>query len=327
MHNIYHPILIIIIFFNILFPQNNSIKKEYLKKEVFTQYITNSLPAYLFFGPYSFMYGVSLGGNSILNGEDPIIANTKWLATPIIAGFLIRLATQDIIESILNKNVSNDNTSTFYYNIYYTSPDISSIKDAEFVAKNNEWNANIAKVNSTFDFPAFGFRTGFSTNRYGIDYEMSISEHHTPEQDVFFQYNTPLGGIQDYVKLPSHFYMLHHMFMGINGYLVLPEFLLIPYVGIGGGILLNSVQSEYPGPADLVREEGSLALDAMESNLGYHGFFGLRYMKDHSFFYMELRPTVHSFDIESGTSNNRSNDTFKLESFQIQFGIGTSIFK
>ena len=41
-----------------------------------------------------------------------------------------------------------------------------------------------------------------------------------------------------------------------------------PYLGVGGGVLLNSVQSEYPGPADLAREDGSLALDEMGLSYG-----------------------------------------------------------
>ena len=332
-------VVTIIIIYNFCISQNNTNdslektkNKTYTKKQVFTQYITNSLPAYLFFGPYSYLYGVNLGGQSIVKGEKPSVANTKWLATPVIAGFLIRLATKDIIKEVLKKEITNDNSSTFYYNIYYTAPDISSIKDIEFVSIEgsskffNGWDANIAEVTSSYDFPAFGYRSGFTTVKYGLDYEMSISEHHTQQQDVFFQYNSNLGGVQDNVRLPSHFYMLHHMFMGINAYYVLPEVILTPYIGIGGGVLLNSVQSEYPGPADLVRQEGSLALDAMDMNIGYHGFFGLRYMRDYSFYYLEFRPTLHSFDIESGSQGNRSNDTFKLQSFQIQLGIGKSIF-
>ena len=322
-------------FINITFTQNKEVNSynsipdaaKYLKKELFPKYVSNIIPAYLFFGPYSFMYGVSLGATSIVNGDSPFIANTKWLATPVIAGLLINLATKESRRAILNQDVKDDLSDAFYYNMYFIAPDISSIKDVKFVSTNGQWNANILEVNSSFDFPAFGFRTGFFNKKYGIDYEMSISEHHTPKQDVYFQYNTSLGGIQDNVELPSHFYMLHHMFMGLNLYFTLPKIIVTPYAGIGGGILLNSVQSEYPGPADLVRKEGSLALDAMEINLGYHGFLGFRFIRNNSFYYLELRPTLHSFDIESGTSDNRSNDTFNLESFQVQIGIGQSLFK
>ena len=120
--------------------------------------------------------------------------------------------------------------------------------------------------------------------------------------------------------------MLHSMFMGLNAYYVLPDFILTPYVGFGGGLLLNSVQSEYAGPADLAREGGSLALDEMDWNYAVHSFLGFRYMSDDSFYYLELRPSVNRFKLESGSSPNKSKDSFNLESFQFQLGIGRNIF-
>ena len=121
--------------------------------------------------------------------------------------------------------------------------------------------------------------------------------------------------------------MLHSMYMGINTYYVLPNFFITPYLGVGGGVLLNSVQSEYPGPADLAREDGSLALDEMGLSYGAHAFLGFRHVKENLFYYFEIRPAVHKFDLESGSIENKSKDKFDLELIQFQIGIGQNIFK
>ena len=92
-------------------------------------------------------------------------------------------------------------------------------------------------------------------------------------------------------------------------------------------MLLNSVQSEYPGPANLARQDGSLALDEMGLSYGAHAFFGLRHMKENFFYYVEIRPTIHKFELESGTRENKSKDQFDLESIQFQIGIGRNIFQ
>jgi hypothetical protein len=90
--------------------------------------------------------------------------------------------------------------------------------------------------------------------------------------------------------------------------------------------LLNSIQSQYPGPANLVQENGALALDEMELNWGYHGMVGFRYMREKYFYYVELRPTFHNFKYESGSGRLKEHDQFVLESFQIQLGVGKNIF-
>jgi len=302
-------------------------QKYITKKDLFKKYVANTLPGYLFLGPYSFMYGVNLGGNSIKDGNSPQKANTLWLATPLMAGFLVNQITKDILKTILDRPIQDDKSSTFYYNIFYIGPDISTIKDIQFQGIDSNWEAQIDEVPSGYDYPPLGFRTGFVTDRYGMDYEMSLIAHHTIEKNIIYEYNSPETGIVPLPQnIPSHFYMLHSMFMGLNAYYVLPDFILTPYVGFGGGLLLNSVQSEYAGPADLAREGGSLALDEMDWNYGVHSFLGFRYMSDNSFYYLELRPSVNRFKLESGSSPNKSKDSFNLESFQFQLGIGRNIF-
>ena len=301
---------------------------RHTKKSLFKQYLTQALPGYLFFAPYSFMYGVSLGGSAISRGDSPLKANTLWLSTPLMAGFLVNLASKDLINNILAKPTYKDYSSTFYYNIYFVGPDISSIQNISFQAQNSSWDASIDEVPSGFDYPSLGFRTGFMTEQYGIDYEMSLIAHHTTKKQIIYEYNSPETGIVALEQnIPSHFYMLHSMYMGVNTYYVLPNFFITPYLGIGGGVLLNSVQSEYPGPADLARQGGSLALDEMGFSYGVHAFVGFRHVKENLFYYLEIRPTIHNFELESGSGGNMSKDKFSLELTQFQIGIGRNIFK
>ena len=155
---------------------------SFTKKSIYKQYLSQALPGYLFFAPYSFMYGVSLGGSAISQGDSPLKANTLWLSTPLLAGLLVHLASKDLINNTLAKPTTEDYSSTFYYNIYFISPDISSIQNISFKALDSSWDAKIDEVPSGFDYPSLGFRTGFMTERYGVDYEMSLIEHHTSKK-------------------------------------------------------------------------------------------------------------------------------------------------
>jgi hypothetical protein len=305
------------------------------QKKVFKKYLKIILPANMFFGPYAFLYGVTIGGQAIVDGDSPLKANTKWLVAPLVAGVLIQQNTSEIKTSILKEPMEDDN-STLYYNIVYIGPDISSIKDFNAKGDDGKWSANVIKAETGTDYPPLGYRTGFSTSSFGMDFEMSLLAHHTLEQKAYYEfqgqiYNEEYNVYVDLppalnIDLPSHFLMLHSMYMGINAYYVLPNFGVTPYIGAGGGVLMNSIQSQYPGPANLVQEDGALALDEMELNWGYHGMVGFRYMREKSFYYVELRPTIHNFQYESGLDRLKEHDQFVLQSFQIQLGVGKNIF-
>ena len=305
------------------------------QKKVFKKYLQYTLPAGMISGPYAFIYGVTIGGQAIVDGDSPLKANTKWLVAPLIAGALIQMTSSDIKTNILKKPTDNDN-STLYYNIFYVGPDISSIKDFNAKGDDGKWSANVIEAETGTDYPPLGYRTGFSTSSFGVDFEMSILAHHTLEQKAYYNFEGQIYN-EDYnmyvdlppaldIDLPTHFLMLHSMYMGINAYYVLPNFGVTPYIGAGGGVLLNSIQSQYPGPANLVQEDGALALDEMELNWGYHGMVGFRYMREKSFYYVELRPTFHNFQYESGSGRLKEHDQFVLQSFQIQLGVGKNIF-
>jgi hypothetical protein len=305
------------------------------QKKVFKKYLQYTLPASMISGPYAFMYGVTIGGQSIVDGDSPLKANTKWLVAPLLAGALIQMKTLEIKTSVLKKPTDNDN-STLYYNIFYVGPDISSIKDFNAEGDDGKWSADVIEAKTGTDYPPLGYRTGFSTSSFGMDFEMSLLAHHTLEQKAYYNFQGQIYN-EDYnvyvdlptsleIDLPTHFLMLHSMYMGINAYYVLPNFGVTPYIGAGGGVLLNSIQSQYPGPANLVQEDGALALDEMELNWGYHGMVGFRYMREKSFYYVELRPTFHNFQYESGLGRLKEHDQFVLQSFQIQLGVGKNIF-
>ena len=305
------------------------------QKKVFKKYLKSILPANMFFGPYAFIYGVAIGGQGIVAGDSPLKANTKWLVAPLLAGALIQMTNSDIKNNVLKKPTDNDN-STLYYNIFYVGPDISSIKDFNAEGDDGMWSADVIKAETGTDYPPLGYRTGFSTSSFGMDFEMSLLAHHTLEQKAYYNFEGQIYN-EDYnvyvdlptsleIDLPTHFLMLHSMYMGINAYYVLPNFGVTPYIGAGGGVLLNSIQSQYPGPANLAQEDGALALDEMELNWGYHGMVGFRYMREKSFYYVELRPTFHNFQYESGLRRLREHDQFLLQSFQIQLGVGKNIF-
>ena len=333
----------LIFFIQIIFGQNlENYQDEKLNKEkvskskIFKKHMTQIMPAYIFFGQYAFLYGVTLGGDAIISGKTPEWANTIWLITPLLGGFLINEGTKESKKELYNSKTYDDE-STFFYTIYYLGPDISSINNFEAKGEDGKWTANVLKANTAINYPAMGFRTGFYTNSLGLDFEMSLSAHHSKEQTAFYNftgeiYNEQYGMYVELptsmeIDLPSHFLMLHSLYTGLNVFYSLPNFGVTPYIGIGAGMLYNSVQSQYPGPANLVQEENSLALDDMSFNWGGHGFLGFRYSKSDSFYYFELRPTFHHFNYNSGNGKLSEIDRFTLESLQFQFGIGTSLFK
>ena len=308
--------------------------KPITEKQLFQEYLISVIPANLFFGPYAFIYGVSIGGASIVNGDSPLKANTMWLLTPMMGGALIQTVNRDKQKALIGP--SDGNNSTLYYNIFYIGPDISSIKDFNAQGDDGRWSANVVEAKTSIDYPPLGYRTGFTTNSYGMDFEISLSAHHTIKDSIYYSFNGEIYN-EDYnmyvdlppqlkIGLPTHFLMLHSLYMGLNVYYALPDFGVRPYVGAGAGILLNSIQSQYPGPANLAQQDGTLALDEIDMNLGYHGLFGFRYMRQKSFYYVEFRPTIHNFEYSSGSGRLKEHDQFILQSFQIQLGIGKNLF-
>ena len=73
------------------------------QKKVFKKYLQYILPLNTVFGPYAFMYGVAIGGQTIVDGDSPLKANTKWLVAPLLAGALIQMTNSDIKKKCFKK--------------------------------------------------------------------------------------------------------------------------------------------------------------------------------------------------------------------------------
>lgn len=332
--------LLCLMVFNLIFSQSDikeSSNFTYTKKQAYNYYLKTIIPANLFFSTYGFMYGVTLGGQAIASGESPLTANTKWLIAPLISSLLISQATKDIKLNYLNKVDKSIKDDNFYYTIFFMGPDISQIKDFEAEGADGRWNANVLEASTTINYPPLGYRTGFFSKTIGLDLEMSLLGHHSKEQTAYYNFTGEIYN-EEYamyvelppalnIEIPSHFLILHSLFIGLNTYYNLPNFGLNPYLGFGLGALFNSVQSQYPGPANLVQEEGKLALDELSWDFGYHGIIGFRHQQPDSFYYFEIRPMFHQFNYESGEGLLKEFDSFTLESLQFQIGIGTNLFK
>ncbi len=310
-------------------------KEVYNAEKAYKTYLQNNIISNLIFGHYGFMYGVGIGGNSILAGDKPFKANTLWLITPIFAGTFINLTTNDYIKNFLKVKQNKKINKNIYFKSFFIGPDISSIN--RFKAEGDLWTAEVIKTNTSFDYPTIGFRTGKISKKYGYDFEMALLAHHTTKQKVYYNFNGQIFNEEanSYVELPStmevdlpsHFLMLHSLYSGLNIYFNLPEFGFRPYIGFGAGLLFNSIQSQYSGPANLVQSKNNFALDNLSFNLGYHLITGFRYVKSNSFYYLELRPTFHNFEYNSGSGKLSEVDRFVLQSFQFQIGIGKNLFK
>ena len=190
------------------------------QKKMFKKYLQYTLPASMISGPYAFIYGVTIGGQSIVDGDSPLKANTKWLVAPLLAGALIQMKALEIKTSVLKKPTDNDN-STLYYNIFYIGPDISSIKEFNAKGDDGKWSANVIEAETGTDYPPLGYRTGFSTRSFGVDFEMSLLAHHTLEQKAYYNFEGQIYN-EDYnvyvdlptsmeIDLPTHFLMLHEV--------------------------------------------------------------------------------------------------------------------
>ena len=194
-----------------------------------------------------------------------------------------------------------------------------------------QWEAGAAEVKTTISFPAVGRRIGVSGRHWGGEFETSIVAHHTSKQTVYYDatgfIRVPGLGVVPLmlndIELPDRFLMLHSLYMGTNVFLWLPKVIVEPYVGFGAGVLLNSVQSQYPGPANLTQEVGSLALDKISLGYGLRALLGVRAdISDRKFVFAEFRPARYYYTYESGTGNLAENDRFTLQLFEAQIGLG-----
>jgi len=333
---------------SIVFPQADSTRQSNQRPGTLAQraaartLLVNTVILDAYFAPYAFMWGLSLAGGAIARGESPERANLIWAGASIGGMALSWMASSGIsneMQKFLKAGDSEPGTArTKYYRIFSGGLSTASILD--FQAKSvvtssdgeSQWTAGAAEVNTASSFPALGRRIGMSNRRWGGEFETSMVAHHTTAQTVFYDasgeiwvpaLNATVPLTLSDVDLPDRYLMLHSLFMGANIYVWLPKVKVEPYVGVGAGLLFNSVQSQYPGPANLVQEVGSLALDVTRVGYGLRALLGIRAnLSETKFIFAEFRPARFYYAYESGTSYLKENDSFTLQIFEAQIGLG-----
>lgn len=295
-----------------------------------------------YLAPYSFMWGVVLGGNALVQEARPDKATATWAAISL-AGIVGSWAITEMIAKgyleILQSGPQSGKPSDLrFYRVLFAGASTASILDfqGESIFEGDDglplWTANTPEVNTVMTFPALGYRLGASGRRWGGEFEVSLVSHHTKKQTVSYDaegiiYIPELDAYVplqlDQLEIPDRFLMLHSLSMGANFYIWLPKVGVRPYVGLGAQLLLNSVQSQYPGPANLALQKGKLALDSKDMGWGFHALFGFRIpFSSKKFLFAEFRPARHYFGYESGLGQAEEHDSFSLQIFDFKLGLG-----
>ena len=321
----------------------DSLSKESQSQEAaFRSLLLNTIILEPYLAGYSFMWGTMAGGSAITQGGRPEKATALWAGVSLAGFALSWVVTQDLAkqyQAVLRSGPGSGKPGAWrFYRVLFAGASTASILNFEaesiFDGDNGrpQWTASTSEVKTATSFPALGHRLGASGRRWGGEFETSLVSHHTIKQTTFFDaegeiYYPPLGAyvpaeLGD-VELPDRFLMLHSLSMGANFYFWLPKVGVSPYVGMGGRLLLNSVQSQYPGPANLSLEVGNLALDSITAGWGFHALFGFRTpLSNKKFLYAEFRPARHYFSYESGSGKLQEHDRFALQIFEFQLGLG-----
>jgi len=318
------------------------LKKSRTEQAAFRDLIIGTIITMSYFGGYSFILGTSFAGEEIGLRNNPRKATAKWAATSLIGMSFGVYAAESLVKPYQKMQKSDPRNGEIdrpkFYRAIFSGTSATSIinfqSESIFEGDNGlpQWSANTPEVKTVMTFPVMGYRVGAHGTRFGGEFETSIVSHHTNKQTISYDANgeiyvSALGmnvPIQiDQVEIPDRFLMLHSLSLGANFYTWLPDVGVNPYVGFGGRFLLNSVQSQFPGPAELIQQKGGLALDSITFGWSFNAIFGLRIpVSDMKFLFAEFRPTRYSFDYESGQNLLQANDRFTLQSFEFQIGLG-----
>lgn len=298
-----------------------------------------------YFLSYAYILGSSLAGDIISGGGSSRKSTGAWLGASITGGF-IGWGLAELTGLGERKRVSGlkkNDSKLEMYRIIYIGPNIAKINDfkAESVMVGPAsgpmpgqplWTASAREVDMGRSFASAGYRIGALKGWAGWDVELSISSHQTTKQKVFydangFVYVKNLGYVPvplDWVELPERFLMVRTLGYGGNFFIHPPRFKIVkPYIGFGLTFLVNSIQSEYAGPANLSRGEEGLALSTVRAGWGFQIPIGMRvYTGKSIFLYGEFRPVRHYVYYKSGQGDLQEYDSFALQMFQTQFGLG-----
>lgn len=318
------------------------LKKSETEQAVFRELIIGTIITMSFFGGYSFLIGTSFGGDEISSRDNPKKATAKWAGATLIGMSFGVYAAESLVKpyhKIQKSDPRNGEIDRWkIYRAIFSGTSATSIinfqSESIFEGDNGlpQWTANTPEVKTTMTFPVMGYRLGAHGTRFGGEFETSIVSHHTNKQTISYDANGEIYvsdlGIYvplqiDQVEIPDRFLMLHSLSLGANFYTWLPDIGVNPYVGFGGRLLLNSVQSLFPGPAELIQQKGGLALDSITLGWGFNAIFGLHIpISEMKFLFAEFRPIRYSFNYESGLDQLQAHDRFTLQSFEFQIGLG-----
>ena len=300
------------------------------RQKAFSLIIKNTLINQAYLSTYFFMAGNSFQGRALSLGKSPTEATIQWVSASVVGLGLSYFTTktlsqeyEDILSSGDRNEISNEPR---YYQYIYTGGSIANITDfkAESMTAGSDgnplWIATTPKVKTSLSFPSLGYGFGVSGKRLVREFETSLVSHYTVEQDVSYDaIPIPIGTI----ALPDRFFLINSLTMGVNVNYWLPEIGVKPYIGLGGRMLINNIQSQYPGPGDLTQSKGDLELDSSTLNWGFHASVGVRFtLSNNRFLYAEFRPLRHYFDYESGKSSGKEKDQFTFEIFEFRLGMG-----
>ena len=326
--------MVILVSLHPLFSQstssNTTPRDTLTRKEAFSFIIRNTLVNQAYLSTYFFMAGNSFQGRALSLGKSPTKATIQWVSASVVGLGLSYFTTktlsqeyEDILSSGDRNEISNEPR---YYQYIYTGGSIANITDfkAESMTAGSDgnplWIATTPKVKTSLSFPSLGYGFGVSGKRLVREFETSLVSHYTVEQDVSYDaIPIPIGTI----ALPDRFFLINSLTMGVNVNYWLPEIGVKPYIGLGGRMLINSIQSQYPGPGDLTQSKGDLELDSITLNWGFHASVGVRStLSNNRFLYAEFRPLRHYFDYESGKATGKEKDQFTFEIFEFRLGMG-----
>ncbi len=293
---------------------------------------------------YGFVLGTAIASGRIVAGGSTAGATSSWAGFCIGAGSLgWLLSSSDLKEArggvVEGGEGPGDPRQPQAYRLLFGGAGPASI--STFAARSGIkgpdggplWTAGTEGVRARASVPAMGYRFGVWRAITGYDMEVSIAAHHTAAQRVYYDANgliagptgalvpAKLGG----VNLPERFLMMRSLAYGGNGYLHWPGRRLQPYAGIGLFLLVNSVSSEYAGPADLVAGHDKLPLDTLTVGWSVQVPVGFRVRLNRGrFLFAEFRQGWNHFSYDSGQGDRVEHDRLTLRALQGQAGMGFS---
>jgi hypothetical protein len=160
-----------------------------------------------------------------------------------------------------------------------------------------------------------GLRVGGFKGILGGDMELGSFTHGTEKQTV----SSTIGGFRLNVPLPQDYLTIQTNYFVGDLHLCLPmgnDGRLVPYFGLGLGLSMNNVTSDY-----VRMYPGNVLLNDSALGFMFRVPFGIRFFPtDHFSLFMEGRPWFNNFAIDRDYSGE--TDTINQRGFQFLLGLG-----